>query len=864
MSSLALLIFIYPGAVSGSGECGLVYAPPLPWSESLGGNEPEVITNCAEPFGTPLPWLDDMVVKVDGVSLSPGVNFVVPEAGTNDYEVRLPPRFGMVEVGWFLHTPSGYEFQNTSPSRPQPADIERLASDFFTPGIDQAPYIAAVMAGEVEIQGETEQLLFDFYDYIDREYVPVVPTLPLGTYTVVVMHSYLMPVDTRPLFFRWLIPTTYAALPAADEVYTMTFSLVAEAAVPEKPSILFLPGIMGSHLFEESPECGFGSKQQRWFALLDCDHERLSVDEDGQSEYPLYTKPGEAGVFVSAPLAPIYASFTEALSDWKEAEEIVDYALVPYDWRLRLPDVLKTRYDEVSGHVIYDEDTTLTESYPYTSLADLVAEGGKVTVVAHSNGGLLAKYFIHALEEANDPLLSEIENLVLVGVPQLGTPDAMVGILHGSPIQFVMGASLSRELVNTMPFIYHLLPSTGYFSSVHTPVISFAPGTLTDPWINQFGTAISDREELHAFMVRESGRTDPFKTDVLTPEVVEQAFLNYAKEAEVFQTSFDPPAGMKVYQVAGTGVATPSGIEYFTDQECVQWSRFFCEQYADKIGYRINSVIDGDDTVVTASALAQSESDGVERWWLDLKEFNKTNINREHKDIFEVTELSSLINAITREYFLSDTYTFIDQDSPEFINEDRLILQLHSPLDLSVLLQEGEIVGSSTSSVRNVTYRRYGEVQTLSIPEDETNFIVQLVGTGSGSFTLDLERYVGNRRETRETYSAIPSSTSTMVTLALPSVTSTYYELQVDFEGDGIVDTVQTRGEQVVAVSQDIVKAKSGTKLPQLRRVTSVPVLGAMVSEGDVDPRQVEIVTLAAEVVRLLTLLVEYNNKINI
>ena len=859
MSSLALLIFIYPNTTMADVACGSVYSPALPWSEAIGGNEPEAVTNCAEPFGTPLPWRDDMVVKVEGVSLSPGVNFVVPDNGADNYEVRLPAQFGMVEVGWFLHTPRGYEFQHTSPSRPESADIERLAADFFAPDIDTAHYIAAVIAGELAIQGEADQLLFDFYEYIDREYVPVLPTLPVGTYTVVVMHSYLLPVKAQPNILQWLFPTAYAAMPLADEVYTMTFSLVPEMVVAEKPSVLFLPGIMGSHLFEESPECGLGSVQQRWLAFLDCDHERLGMNAEGQSAYPLYTKPGEDGVFVSAPLLPLYSSFISELEDWQQDGEIADYTLVPYDWRLRLGEVLKTRYDAASGHVIYDEDTTLTESYLYKSLEDLVAVGGPVTIVAHSNGGLLAKYFIHALEEANDPLLAKVENLILVGVPQLGTPDAVDGILHGSKIPFVMGAPLSRELVNTMPFIYHLLPGTGYFNSVQTPVVSFASGSLTDGWSEQFGPAIYNRDDLHTFMVRESGRTDPDADDIQTPEVVEQAFLDYAKEAEVFQTSFDPPLGMKVYQVAGTGVVTPSGIEYFTDQECVRWSRFFCEQYADKIGYRITSVIDGDDTVVTASALAQSESDGVERWWLDLKSINTDEfIARVHKNIFEVQEVISLIGNTVFGH-PNEFYQFLGQDSPEFINEDRLVLQLHSPLDLMVRLEGGEIVGSSSLSVRNVIYRRYGEVQTLSIPEDETNLIVQLVGTGSGSFTLDIERYRGNDRKQRETYSAIPSSTSTVVQLALPEVTAAYYELQIDYEGDGVVDVTQVRGE-IEQVAQLGTRSKTDSRPAQFQRPEPSRLLGEVVlTRLEVDPRQIEIVTLAAEVVRLLTLLVEYN-----
>ncbi len=132
MSSLALLIFMYPISVAADSECGSVFAPPQPWLESGSVSaEESSITDCNQPFGEVLPWRDDMVVKVDGVSLSSGVSFVVSDDGTSEYEVRPSPTFGLSDVGWFLHTDRGYEFQHTSPSRPEQADIERLAGAFL-------------------------------------------------------------------------------------------------------------------------------------------------------------------------------------------------------------------------------------------------------------------------------------------------------------------------------------------------------------------------------------------------------------------------------------------------------------------------------------------------------------------------------------------------------------------------------------------------------------------------------------------------------------------------------------------------------------------------------------------------------------
>jgi hypothetical protein len=271
-------------------------------------------------------------------------------------------------------------------------------------------------------------------------------------------------------------------------------------------------------------------------------------------------------------------------------------------------------------------------------------------------------------------------------------------------------------------------------------------------------------------------------------------------------------------------------------------------------------VIDGDNTVVTGSALALSEEeDRVERWWLDLKDYNKTNINKKHKNMFEVGEL---INFIEDRVSGSEktSYDYLATESPNFINENRLVLQLHSPLDLFVTLSDGEVVGSSTPNVRNVSYNRYGELQYLSISEDEANFTVQLQGVATGSFTLDLEQYQGNDLLERGTYNAIPSGASTKVELSLHSVSDTDYELRLDYEGDGTIDQVYKLNEAAVAEKS----VPAGSKTSSKRRMLSRPEPMATLAETSlvqltVGREYVEIVTLAKEVVRLLAVLVEYN-----
>jgi hypothetical protein len=80
-----------------------------------------------------------------------------------------------------------------------------------------------------------------------------------------------------------------------------------------------------------------------------------------------------------------------------------------------------------------------------------------------------------------------------------------------------------------------------------------------------------------------------------------------------------PQPNTKVYQIAGAGVETASGITYFTDTECIAGGSlwFECQEYAPKLGYYVNFTHDGDGTVVVPSALGMQAGDSVERWWLD-------------------------------------------------------------------------------------------------------------------------------------------------------------------------------------------------------------------------------------------------------
>ena len=78
------------------------------------------------------------------------------------------------------------------------------------------------------------------------------------------------------------------------------------------------------------------------------------------------------------------------------------------------------------------------------------------------------KLLFKKLKDTNNPLYNKIDKIIFVAVPQVGTPDAFVALLHGTELGhgFIMNKDRSRQLSENMSTIYNLLPSAGYFTTV--------------------------------------------------------------------------------------------------------------------------------------------------------------------------------------------------------------------------------------------------------------------------------------------------------------------------------------------------------------------------------------------------------------
>ena len=92
---------------------------------------------------------------------------------------------------------------------------------------------------------------------------------------------------------------------------------------------------------------------------------------------------------------------------------------------------------------------------------------GKVSIVAHSNGGLVTRNLLKYLEETNHSLLEKIDKVIFVGSPLLGTPKTVGELLHGT----TAADGTVRDVEENMPGVYGLLPSRKLFDNVDDAVI---------------------------------------------------------------------------------------------------------------------------------------------------------------------------------------------------------------------------------------------------------------------------------------------------------------------------------------------------------------------------------------------------------
>ncbi len=424
------------------------------------------------------------------------------------------------------------------------------------------------------------------------------------------------------------------------EDYSHGVTSVPFSAVPFKEaspccsSVLFIPGIQGSRLYKSGL---FGTENQLWEPNRNADVESLFLNSNGASlDSRIYTRDiiSKTNFFGPIGSIDIYQSLVDLLSKEKTDGNIADFQTLAYDWRFLPSNILATG--------IKTDSYTLMLKDKIKEMANK-SPSGKVIIIAHSYGGLLAKALMEDLEkEGNDSL---IESSVLVSVPEYGTPQSIPAILYGDNEDLLGGLILTKKtamgLAKNMLSAHLLLPSNSYF-------------TESDGIYNQKNIINFDNWTISKFKLG-VGKVDSFpllddflKNKNLNSSINDFVFDKANSEHNLIDNYSSALSG-KTYSIVPVGIPTLAGMN-FVKPKCR--GLFFC--FANSISqpdFTRKYSLMGDGVVIAHNLARRAGS----VFTVDIgkeNEVKKTSLayykedSIAHKDIFRSSGVKDILHAI--------------------------------------------------------------------------------------------------------------------------------------------------------------------------------------------------------------------------
>ncbi len=548
---------------------------------------------------------------------------------------------------------------------------------------------------------------------------------------------------------------------------TLTPQVLAQTVSPGVccSNILFLPGLEASQLSRKDIDIhGTPQNRKAWEPFTNNDVRSLYLDSEGKSINDISVM----GIMDTAyGFKNIYKSLSTIMGNLKGTGKIHSWTPFSYDWRMFVPDV-------VAGETVR---TTSGKQVLITEVEQIAATSktGKVSILAHSNGGLVAKMLVHELEQKGKGHL--VDKVVLVGTPQLGTPQAVAALLHGESQELLGGLAMrsyvAREFGANMVSSFGLLPSEEYFRKITDPVVTFK------------GEAVGSYQAFVDFLIaRPPRRPQPETKDVVKPTILYAPHIAKNQWMHELLDTWNFSSSTQAVAIAGWGVPTTASIEYSTSSP------------------RVKKDPNGDGTVISDSAMGVTPNKLYFNIGLYNHEMKKNNT---HADIFET---SSVKEYITRAF--SDPLLPKQSELPKYFSTDKpatkyswmkwLTVSVHSPVDLDIYDEKGGHMGfipvsddpesdiqwfeNTIGGQRDII----GDEKYYTVPADGT-YSIKLKGTDVGTFTFQVQKFIGEDMQevANVVYTDLPV---TPLLEANTTITASSFasDLNLDVDGDGMTD----------------------------------------------------------------------------
>ncbi len=535
-------------------------------------------------------------------------------------------------------------------------------------------------------------------------------------------------------------------------------------------SVLFIPGLQASRLYS--------GDNRLWEPNRNEDVRKLFLDASGSSTYPGIYAEGAIGKAYG--LVDVYVNFLKFLENFAGDGFINEWKVFAYDWRKPINEVVAGREVRMSS------SGTTTES-----LLDVVYEladkskTGKVSIIAHSNGGLVLKHLIKTLSDQGR--IDLVDTVISVAVPHIGTPKSVLALLHGYGQEIFKGLLLkeetAKELGRNMSSAYSLLPSREYFSRVIGPTIVFA------------GTSQSVDKEADTFEEQSSYISQKANSVLLIA-------------GDVLHGLIDPffwPSKISHWALVGWNVATSKSLNYGEKESCLKsLIGFSCDKVTT---YFASTTTMGDGTVVSPSAAFNAG----EVVYLDLSKLSeKEESSFSHSNILESSASHSVIKGVLTGKSASMNLpegTSLGEPA-DFGEAGQLVVSTHSPVQLHIYDSKGrhtgpiagpleteEIYFAFEEGIPGSSFTKYGDENDpemyINLPDHPAkSYSVVVAGTDVGVATLEVERIRGGETLERIVYNSFPVMPITVASTTVSSgALGPVAGLPIDIDGNGSVDT---------------------------------------------------------------------------
>jgi pimeloyl-ACP methyl ester carboxylesterase len=533
------------------------------------------------------------------------------------------------------------------------------------------------------------------------------------------------------------------------------------------------------------------------------------MTENGESFESVYTRDIIDEIFG---VVDIYEGFDRFLTGLVSDAVIENWKAYAYDWRYSVIDIAErgTQYENEIRSALTEIEVLAEDSF-----------SGKVTIIGHSNGGLLAKAIMERLAAQGKTAL--VDRVIFIGTPQLGTPKAIPTILHGydqgAAGGLIINEATVRDIVGSMPGALALVPSQKYFDEDPGLLVTFDTSDSTAFLRTAYGNAINNESELLAFMRGEDGRpANPESIEepvIANGTLLEEVLEDHARLFDVWSA----PEGVEVIEVVGVGLNTLRGIEYreFVTRECTN-EGFQGQQCVDIPYYKAIPQFTqyGDGTVVGYSA--EGYEGEKRRFYFDLKRSRQLGEIVEHANITNASFLQRLIaNVISNE---DSTVEAISESLPEFVT-DTILIGVHSPLNIIVTDGRGNTIerGAGDYPIESIgggEYLEFAGGKYVLIPKDG-EYDIKLEGTGTGSATFTLESLEGDSRKTLVDVRIATITPNTTIAAEYSEVGLS--NLSIDQDGDGDIDIEMTPAGEIINTSVSYDDLLKGIAALPLRNV---------------------------------------------